>query len=445
MTRFKKHIFGAIAIALVGVIGVSSVSVYKDATALAAVTAAPQVKRASKYDETIKQHEKEKEKYQQMANQVQQQINNYKSEYNEILKLVKELDKEMEGLSAGIMEASEKMAELDIKIQETAIQLTEAQRVRDEQYEKMKARIKYVYENGETNYIDVLLSTGSLADILNRVEYVAEISKYDDEMFEKFRKAANEVADTKAKLVAQKDAAEAAKKSYETSLEYAQKLSKEKNKAMEECAAKLDISVDLYKEYMYEIETKQKTIDQVKKEKAAADAKAKQDAIKGQQLLQQQIASGQMTSTVTGTGATAGVTQTDNKLLSQMIWPSPGCRLITSPFGPRKSPTAGASSYHKGLDIGARYGATTIAALAGTVVGSAYNNSMGNYVMIDHGNGVCTIYMHASKNLVRAGQYVKQGQAIQLVGSTGYSTGAHLHFAIQINGTYVNPANYVKY
>lgn len=436
---------GVMAIALVSVIGISSASIYNDASALAAVSTVSVEKKTSKYDDTIKENEKEKEKYQQMANSVQAQIDNYKSEYNSILTLVDKLDKEMEELSGGLFEVNQKMDELDVEIAKTNIEYDEAKRIRDEQYDKMKARIKYVYENGESNMFEILLDSDNLIDVLNRVEYVSEIAKYDDEMFDQFKKAAIEVAEIKAKLESQKETYQAAKESYEKSLEYAEKLAEEKKKAMTECASKLNISVDLYREYMVEIESKQKTIDQIKKEKAAAEAKEKQDAIKAEQIIKDQQASGQVSTNITGSGTGTLGNTTDNKNIGQMIWPSPGYSRISSYFGPRKQPVPGASTYHKGLDIGAPFGAKTVAALAGTVESAGCNNSMGNYVCINHGNGVRTIYMHASKLLVKTGDYVKQGQVIQLVGSTGISQAAHLHFAITINGVYVNPLNYVKY
>ena len=127
----------------------------------------------------------------------------------------------------------------------------------------------------------------------------------------------------------------------------------------------------------------------------------------------------------------------------KFIWPIPDSTRITSRFGPRKAPVAGASNYHKGVDVGAPKGTPIIAAAGGTVVISTYHYSAGNYVMINHGNGVYTVYMHASKLLVEVGDKVKQGEKIALVGTTGYSTGNHLHFGVRINGTYYDPLNYV--
>ena len=126
------------------------------------------------------------------------------------------------------------------------------------------------------------------------------------------------------------------------------------------------------------------------------------------------------------------------------VWPCPSSGRITSGFGGRTSPTEGASSNHQGIDIGASSGSDIIAAADGTVTISTYSYSAGNYIMINHGGGVSTVYMHCSKLLVSAGETVKKGQVIAKVGSTGYSTGPHLHFGVRLNGIYVNPSKYVS-
>lgn len=128
----------------------------------------------------------------------------------------------------------------------------------------------------------------------------------------------------------------------------------------------------------------------------------------------------------------------------RFTWPCPSSTRITSGFGARSSPTAGASSDHKGMDIGASTGSGIVAAAAGTVVIATYSYSAGNYVMINHGGGVYTVYMHCSQLLVKEGQQVNSGQTIAKVGSTGYSTGPHLHFGIRAGGEYVDPARYVS-
>ena len=124
-------------------------------------------------------------------------------------------------------------------------------------------------------------------------------------------------------------------------------------------------------------------------------------------------------------------------------WPCPSSGRITSGFGGRTSPTRGASTNHKGIDISASTGASIVAAADGEVVIATYSYSAGNYIMIDHGGGVSTVYMHCSSPC-KQGAEGEKGQTIARVGSTGYSTGSHLHFGIRSGGSYVNPSNYVS-
>ena len=126
------------------------------------------------------------------------------------------------------------------------------------------------------------------------------------------------------------------------------------------------------------------------------------------------------------------------------LWPCPASTRITSDYGNRQSPTAGASSNHKGIDIGAPYGSDIVAAADGEVIFSGYSNGGGNYIMIDHGGSLYTVYMHASSLCVSKGEKVTRGQTVAKVGSTGISTGNHLHFGVSLNGAYVSPWNYLS-
>lgn len=127
-----------------------------------------------------------------------------------------------------------------------------------------------------------------------------------------------------------------------------------------------------------------------------------------------------------------------------MVWPLPSDHSICTYYGYRVAPTKGASTFHQGLDIGGAKGSTIVSVLAGKVIDTGYSGSGGNYVEIDHGNGVISRYLHNSKILVSTGQYVDQGEAISQVGSTGISTGPHLHFSLIINGKNVDPYPYLK-
>ena len=125
-------------------------------------------------------------------------------------------------------------------------------------------------------------------------------------------------------------------------------------------------------------------------------------------------------------------------------WPCPSYTRVSSDYGTRIHPILHIERFHNGIDLAAPGGSPILAAYSGRVVAAAYSSSMGNYVMIDHGSGLYTIYMHASALSVSAGQEVQKGQQIGAVGSTGRSTGNHLHFSVRLNGSYVSPWNYLR-
>ena len=135
---------------------------------------------------------------------------------------------------------------------------------------------------------------------------------------------------------------------------------------------------------------------------------------------------------------------TDETSIDNMIWPFPGDPNIYSYFGSRINPISKEREIHNGIDIGGDYGSDIVASLAGKVIKASWGPSNGNYIALDHGNGVVTYYLHASKLLVKEGEYVKQGQVIMKCGSTGWSTAPHLHFTIRINGALVDPCDYVR-
>ena len=125
-----------------------------------------------------------------------------------------------------------------------------------------------------------------------------------------------------------------------------------------------------------------------------------------------------------------------------MIWPAPDSHQINSPFGWRIHPITGTSKFHSGVDINASYGSSVLAADSGTVILAGWNGGYGNCIVISHGNGITTLYGHLSSIIVSSGQSVSQGQTIGYVGSTGNSTGPHLHWEVAVNGTQVNPLDY---
>ena len=345
---------------------------------------------------------------------------------------VKELDRNLSALAGELTKLEGDISQKEEQIEEAKVELETAKITENRQYEDMKLRIQYMYENGQTGLLESMMQSESIAELLNRAEYASQITSYDRKMLEEYRKTRQEVAlkeealktehqelltlqdSTKAKqssvktLMASKEAELA---SYETKIASAQGEIDQYNadiKAQEEHMARVEA----------EIRKKEEEARKAEEARRAEEAKKNQSS--------------------------AGGDSTVKKGNTNFIWPCPASGRISSAFGDRSSPTEGASTNHKGIDIPAPSGSSIVAAADGKVVISTYSYSAGNYIMIDHGGGLTTVYMHCSQLLVKEGETVKQGQTIAKVGSTGYSTGPHLHFGVRSGGSYVNPSGYVS-
>ena len=345
---------------------------------------------------------------------------------------VKELDRNLSALAGELTKLEGDISQKEEQIEEAKVELETAKITENRQYEDMKLRIQYMYENGQTGLLESMMQSESIAELLNRAEYASQITSYDRKMLEEYRKTRQEMAlkeealktehqelltlqdSTKAKqssvktLMASKEAELA---SYETKIASAQGEIDQYNadiKAQEEHMARVEA----------EIRRKEEEARKAEEARRAEEAKKNQSS--------------------------AGGDSTVKKGNTNFIWPCPASGRISSAFGDRSSPTEGASTNHKGIDILAPSGSSIVAAADGKVVISTYSYSAGNYIMIDHGGGLTTVYMHCSQLLVKEGETVKQGQTIAKVGSTGYSTGPHLHFGVRSGGSYVNPSGYVS-
>lgn len=271
-----------------------------------------------------------------------------------------------------------------------------------------------MYENGNQDYLEILLGSRDIGDLLNRAEYVEKISSYDKNIFEEYRKTKEAVSQKKEEIGKRLSTLEDMQ-SEETAEKEA--LSELKKKKKEEL-----------KNYNDQLETSQEKSDEYARQAAQAEAEVERLLEEKQIEIDKQNAVGNGNSGGDGT----------------LRWPLDKAGRISSGFGKRSSPTAGASTYHKGIDIAVSYGTPIVAAGAGEVVTASYSSSAGNYVMISHGDRLYTVYMHCSRLIVKKGDTVTAGQKIAYVGSTGISTGPHLHFGVSKNGSYVNPLDYVS-
>ncbi|MCR5584521.1 MAG: peptidoglycan DD-metalloendopeptidase family protein [Lachnospiraceae bacterium] len=270
----------------------------------------------------------------------------------------------------------------------------------------MKERVRYMYEEGNVSFTDVLFGSSGLSDFFNRLEYRYRIMKYDNEIYSNYESAREKAEISEKLLTARLNELEALQEFRETQIASLESIAEKKAEELLKTSAAL--SIDTYELFA--------NWDELMETDDVADV------LEG--IHEEDMAS---------------------YMLENIMWPLPGKKYISSHYGYREAPTEGATVFHSGIDIPATTGTEAKAALSGVVVAATYDPGSGNYVKISHGNGVYTSYCHASKLMVKVGDRVKKGQTVILVGSTGISTGPHLHFGVQVDGYYRNPLDYVWY
>ncbi len=325
---------------------------------------------------------------------------------------VTELDGQLVDIQAKINELKTLIAEKEEEIVEKTVELEEALKVQQEQYEAMKARIKFMYEKGDMLYLELVFAAGSFGDMLNKAEYIEMLSSYDRKMLDEYVAYAQYVALCKDDLEEEKAVLDEAKAAVEEEERALNDLIAAKEQEVYNLSSDINSKEAAIKEYEAEIAEENETIKAL--EAAVAEEKRKLAAEQGRKY-------------------DGGV----------FTWPAPSFTRISDDYGNRMHPILGVQKFHNGVDMAAPGGSPILAAYDGTVVAAAYSSSMGNYIMIDHGDGLYTIYMHASALYVSKGAEVSKGEKIAAVGSTGRSTGNHLHFSVRLNGNYVNPHNYL--
>ena len=336
---------------------------------------------------------------------------------------VVELDSQMSEVSNDLLEVQNLLDTKEAELEKTTKELAQAKIDVEKQYEDMKLRIKFMYENGTMSYIQILLSSGSFSELLNKAEYIEQVSEYDRNMLQTYQDNRDKITRLEKDLKDQKEVLEQVKGDVEAKQTEMAGLISDKQSEIEGYESDIQNKEEAIKEYEAMIAEQDSTIKALEEASVAA-AKAKR---------------AQMTVSDNSTNAA----DQPHYGGGAFVWPAPSYTRISDDYGYRTHPILGIQQFHSGVDMAAPSGSSILAAADGTVVAATYNATMGNYVMIDHGNGLYTIYMHASALYVSSGQSVSAGSTIAAVGSTGRSTGAHLHFSVRQNGSYVSPWNYL--
>lgn len=390
----KKWFIRIIAIVMALIMAMSVFYVVMGSFAASAVTQS-QINTLKK-----KQQEIEKKKA-----EIQSQINSLKYQQDSALAKKQVLDDQIEYTHQEIDNINEQIETYTQLIQDKEKEVVAAQETEDNQWTLYKARMRTMEENGTISYISVIFNANSFAELLARVDFVGDIMNYDERLYEQLKAAKQATIDAK------------------TQLETAQKEQEEQKSVLQEKQTELQTEVAQADELLQQIDNDiQQAKDLYQQEKAAADQIQSDINKKIEELKKSQQ------TTVVGKG--------------KLIWPTPSCTTVTSQFGMRYHPIYHEYRMHSGIDIGAKYGASVLAADDGVVIISEYSSSYGNYIVLSHGNGMTTLYAHLSSRLVKVGDKVTQGSTIGKAGSTGNSTGSHLHFEVSVNGSRVNPLQY---
>ena len=363
------------------------------------------------------------------TSELEQQIREYQKQQADLAAQIKDLDRQLKSIAGDKAQALEQkrlldrqisakvqeiqstesiIAQYDALIADEQAKLEDTQAKEEIQYELFCKRVRAMEEAGTVSYWSILFDSADFADLLDRATFVSEIMEADNKIMD-------DLAALRKSIEAQKAELETSRADQQTQRDALVAQKKELDAKEADAAALVQKIQSQESEY-------QSSRDALKREEEEVEAQI----IKKQKEIQAKIAAGQI-SFDPGTG---------------WQWPVPGRYKITSTFGPRIHPITGLPGNHTGTDVAAPKGTAILAARGGVVTISTYNNSYGNYVVVQHDNGIATLYAHMRSRAVSEGQIVTQGQTLGYVGSTGSSTGNHLHLEFRVNGKRQDALNY---
>ncbi len=371
--------------------------------------------------DSIKEKQNQISDSENLKKQLQSNLSNAKEIKKELEALkadvsayIRKLDEEIIAIQEKIDEYKSLIADKELEIEQITEELNEAIATEENQYAAMKARIKFMYEKGGTLYLEIMFSSEGFGDFLTKADYIERLEAYDRKMLEEYKATREWTELVKQTLEAEKEVLDAAKEACEEEEASLNELMEEKEVQLADYTSQIKAKTQQISDYEADLEEQTELIEAL-------------EAL----ILEEQKA----------IAAKNGVVLSYDG--GKFTWPCPSYVAITDDFGWRTDPFTRATTYHSGIDMASPSGTKILAAYDGVVVASGWNNSMGNYIMINHGDGLYTIYMHASKLLVEKDEIVARGEHIANVGTTGRSTGNHLHFGVRLNGSYVSPWPYL--
>lgn len=332
--------------------------------------------------------------------QLDTQINTKEKESNALLYKIKVMENEIREIEKQIATLDEGINEREVSIAAKEAMIAEATQNILEKGDLLNDRLRVMYKNGKAGYLEVVLGAEDFKDLLTRVDMVQKVYMHDRNLIEYMKEQKEIVVVEREKLEKEK-----------VELTTLRGSKKERTEV-------LGVKLSAVNKEQKTVATDLKALE--KREDNLADtAKRLTDIIKNMKLAEKYVG-------------------------GEMMWPAPGYFKIRSPFGYRIHPILKVKKLHTGIDIGIKYGKPIVAAQSGTVIYAGWMGGYGKAIIIDHGGGITTLYAHNSNLVVKKGEQVEKGQKISECGSTGQSTGAHLHFEVRKNGDYVDPLKYVK-
>ena len=397
----------------------------------------------------------EKEAIKAQIKEVQEQYKKNEDEIADVVARKNVIDQEIGLLSTELININEQISAFNVLIADKQDELDNAEARYLELNENTKERIRAMEEDGSISYWEVLFKANSFSDLLDRMNMVEEIASSDKRRLKALGEAAENVEEAqealeleKAELQQTKDEMDATQVELDAKREEADQLIQEllaKGMELEELEALFEeqerafLQEILQQEEAYNAAKHREYLEWLATSETTQPPTTAPSANGG---TSNGDTSGNGGTTNNSTGTNSGSNSGSNSTGTSWIVPVAYKRL-ESPFGNREAPTAGASTYHQGVDLSADANTPVYASRGGKVSTATYGSAAGYYVTINHLDGFSSIYMHLNNYVVSAGQNVSQGQLIGYVGKTGVATGYHLHFGIMYNGAYVNPANYV--
>lgn len=364
----------------------------------------------------------------QATQKVRNMLNEMKRNQNTFIESLQQMDEEIIALQTQLDTMEEERKKIDATLAQMQYELEFAEQDVQAQYQKLKDHIQNSYENGNYSFLDAVLHSANFSDILNKTEYVQQVSLYDSLLLIKYKAARQQVANKMRMLESMTEDYGAMQVYYQDQQEAIVMLSDEKEKQI----IAFQNEIDEQQQDLTKLEIlRQEEANEI----ARLEAQARAAALAAQQAAQNGNFTGP--SSVSRDPIVKDIVPYDGEIF---VWPQPSNTRITSDYGWRGDiGIAGASKDHKGIDIAANMYDPLVAAASGTVIYVGYYGTGGKTVMIDIGQGLTIIYHHLNDYAVVMGDTVDAGQVVGHVGMTGVTGGPHLHFGVRLNGQYVNP------